>query len=468
MSKLKFDQGRIKFGKYSLTQLALGEVIATGAIFVVTIVLAWNAYKDARMHIAWRNAISAYSSRNIAAASAAVENALSYRPEFAPPHSMRAKLLADADDFAGSRDECEKLIQIDPTNEEAQICLGVLLLKEYDKKRTDSLLKQAQSAFSAVGGNPDAQIGLGHFNLRRKDLTGAEKAFTEVEKGSSPPSLEGLVDLYVGLGYIASTRGEHNRAREYYERARLALPGFDMMVANIAYLWARKISDLPLTREKFEQESGMLRAYSEMMFGLFQVDQQRRDYFKPALVELNTAWSCLALRAGRGSDAMGPFLMARSLDNNKRVSLNYVATLTPMILRQENSIDDKRFLSTDIEGHINDANQQHRDLLPRERAILSQINAARFLYVDNPSWDTAKRHIEEARNHYDAMGSDDPDLKYILLRTHGIILYQKSQKASVNDDEKIKTMEEAKKVVEEALQIRNDEDLRNFLQSKLK
>ena len=48
MSNFQMDKGRMKFGKYSLSNLALAEVGATVLFLVLTIVKGWSAYKDAR------------------------------------------------------------------------------------------------------------------------------------------------------------------------------------------------------------------------------------------------------------------------------------------------------------------------------------------------------------------------------------------------------------------------------------
>ena len=52
MSQFKFDKGRVKIGKYSLSNLALAEAGSALTFMILTFVLGWSAFKDARTYFA--------------------------------------------------------------------------------------------------------------------------------------------------------------------------------------------------------------------------------------------------------------------------------------------------------------------------------------------------------------------------------------------------------------------------------
>ncbi|MBI2919903.1 MAG: hypothetical protein HYY18_02330 [Planctomycetes bacterium] len=421
MTAFKFEKGRVKVGKYSLSNLALGEVLATVAVFIVTMVIGWNAYKDARCYYAWNAALIDYASKQPGRASEGLATVMKYRPEFAPPHELAAKMMTDKADYGEARAQYDELVRIDPTNQAAQVGIGVICMREFDKKPGNAaLLKQAKDAFTAVEGNTDAKIGLGHYYLRTGDLTGAEKAFNEAERMDRPPSLDGLLDLYIGQGHIAYRRKEYNKAREFAERTRFLNPTNERPLASIAYLQAKRLRELELTREKFILESEQLRAFKDEVFATWSVDPENRAYLKGALIEFLDAYVCLAVRSGHISTAFTEERLIRGIDGtNKRPAFNYIQTLSvscrsPVLLDEE-----RRQYAAELQAAIDEVFVIFKDTTPRERAILNQMMCVRYI-LDSMDLGRAFTYIEKSVELMNSGAQADNVLQAAIWRTSAV------------------------------------------------
>ena len=243
MSNFQIDKGRVKIGKYSLSNLALAEVGATTLFFVLTIVLGWSAYKDARTYFAWHGALKTYSSN--LDPSADLQTVTKNRPEFSPAHELLAKIFVNSNDLNSARTECDTLQRLDPNNEAATVTSGIILLKTYDKTKQEPLLNQAKALFASAGASADAKVGLGHVLLRQGDLEGSWKSFEAALTTDPPCSLDGMTDLYIGQAAIYVKRGNASAARESFEKAMFMAPSWDRGYANKAYLLARQMAETP-------------------------------------------------------------------------------------------------------------------------------------------------------------------------------------------------------------------------------
>lgn len=449
MTVFKFEMGRVKVGKYSLSNLALGEVVATATVFIVTIVIGWNAYKDARCYYAWNAALIDYASKQPGKAFEGLQTTMKYRPEFAPPHELAAKMMTDKADYGEARMQYDELVKLDPTNQAAQVGLGVICMREYDKKPGNAaLLKQAKDAFTAVEGNTDAKIGLGHYYLRTGDLTGAEKAFNEAEKMDRPPSLDGLLDLYIGQGHIALKRKEFNKARECAERTRFVNPSNERPLANIAYLQAKRLRELELTREKFIVEGDQLRAFKDLVHQMWSADPDNRAFLKNALIEFVDAFACLAVRSGHVTTGYTEERMIRGIDpTNKRVAFNYIQTLSVACRSAILLDEERRHYTGELQNAIEEAFAIYKDTTPQERAILNQMMAVRFA-LDDMDANRGYEYAEKAMELMNTSGAAfDNVLRAAILRTSAVSRYRR-RTGMQTPEERGKELEEVIKEAE--------------------
>jgi len=464
MSFIQMDKGRVKIGKYSLSNLALAEAGSAGAFFVLTIVIGWSAFLDYRCSSAWSEALVLYGGKQTDKALVETEKAISARPEFPPPHELKAKIAADGNDFGTAREEYEKLLKLDPTIESSRIGFGVLLLKEWDQKKNEALLKQAKVEFSEVSSNPDAQIGLGHMNLRLGDLTGAEKNFTEAERSETPPSVDGLLDLYIGQGYLGFRRQQFTKARECYERTRLLDTSWDIPLANRAYMLSRQMAGMDLTREKFDTLSIDWQEFLETLAGIYNTDPGGKAFLKPAMVDMLDSWGCLAIRSVRLGHATNKLLSVRGLDANaKRPTLNFIATMTGMLYSSAMVEEERRQFTSQLEEIINTAPVLHKDLTARERCVLQQILCVKYL-IDAMNFAAGKEAADRALDLYDQNGIQEPNLRSQILRARAISWFM-LREIEQNEEARNTDLEEAKKNAEESNAIEPQEDLEHWIKA---
>ncbi len=456
----KFDKGRVKVGKYSLSNLALAEVFATGLFGVLTIVLGWSAYKDARMHFAWSSALRDYSSNMDPTGDLLTCKA--NRPEFGPVHELLAKIAVNSGDLEGARAECEILQRLDANSEAATVTMGVIALKTYDKTKQDAMLNQAKAFFAAAASSADAKVGMGHVLLRRGDLDGAWKSFEAALATDPPCSSDAMSDLYIGEAAIYVKRANPVAARESYERALFLTPSWDRGLANKAYLVARQMAETPkMEREKYRLAAQPWTDFVTQLGVMYNVNQQGRAYYRDAILTYLDAYGCLALRSLELGDAQGKLNYARGVDAApKRPTLNYLATISTVIYDRTLTLDERRQYMSNMGSVAENAFVNHKDLSHREKAVLYQYLAVRAA-VEGSDLGSAHRNTEKALDEYGSCG-EELHLKAMIYRARAVALWIQKKWAPANDQAKLGA--DALTAAKESLKAEDDQpDLKDWI-----
>ncbi|MEK7469206.1 MAG: hypothetical protein AAB074_17670 [Planctomycetota bacterium] len=459
MSKFQIDKGRMKFGKYSLSNLALAEVAATALFAVLTIVMGWSAYKDCRTYFAWNGALRTYSSN--LDPSADLDTVIKHRPEFAPAHELRAKIFVNAGDINSARAECDTLQRIDPNNEASTVTGGVILLKTYDKTKQEPLLNQAKSLFTSAGASADAKVGLGHVLLRQGDLEGSWKSFEAALTTDPPCSLDGMTDLYIGQAVIQVKRGNPTAARESFEKAMFLAPSWDRGYANKAYLLARAMAESPaMDREKYKQAAQVWTDFATHFGNLYNQNKEARSYFKDALVNFMDAFGCLGLRSLDVGSASGKLNLLRGADPiSKRPTINYLATLSQVLYNKSLTIDEQRVYLTELYTVANSSFTNHKDLSHREMSVINQLIAVRYS-IDGSDLNAGIRFADKAYEEYTSCG-EEPHLLAMIYRVKAVCLWKLKEYS--NAAEKAKLAGEAVEAAKKSVNAEPQQDLSDWL-----
>jgi Tfp pilus assembly protein PilF len=462
MSNFQMDKGRMKFGKYSLSNLALAEVGATALFGVLTIVMGWSAYKDCRTFFAWGSALKAYSSN--LDPSADLDTVISHRPEFVPAHELRAKIFVNSGDVNSARTECDTTQKLDPNNESATVTQGVILLKTYDKTKQEPLLNQAKALFASAGTSADAKVGLGHVLLRQGDLEGSWKSFEAALTTDPPCSIDGMTDLYIGQAAIQVKRGNPTAARESFEKAMFLAPSWDRGYANKAYLLARQMAETPaMDREKFKAASQVWTDFATQFGNLYNQNKEARAYFKDAFVTYMDAFGCLALRSLDVGAASGKLNLLRGLDpTSKRPTLNYLATLATVVYNKSLTIDEQRVYLTELFTVATGSFANHKDLGHRDKAVIYQLISVRYS-IDGSDLNAGIRAAESAFEEYQSSG-EEPHLGAMIFRVKAACWWKlKEYEAGAK---KAQAAENAVKAAEESLRLEpQQQDLSDWLKA---
>ncbi|MCE9581180.1 MAG: hypothetical protein K8T20_01555 [Planctomycetes bacterium] len=454
MIQFKFDKGRLKIGKHSLSNLAIAEALAAGTFLVLTIILGWSGWKDLRTYYAWNGALRDYSSN--LNPSSDLEVAIANRPEFLAAHLLRAKVAMDAGDYPRAQQEYETVMKLDPANEAAVVGQGVLSVKMYDKTKQEPNLAAAKASFSQASGNADAKVGLGHILLRQGELNGAYQMFEGALATDPPASIDGMSDLYIGMGAIAIRRKNPAVAREYFERAQFLTPGWDRGYANAAYLMAQQMAETPvMDREKFKASSRMWTDFATLIGNRYAVNKDARPYYKDAILTYLDAYACLALRSLDGGSATSNLAYVRGLDReNKRPTLNYIATLTQVIYNKTLTFDEQRLFLSDLGSVTENAFTLHKDLSSREQAVLYQVLACRYS-IDRSDLGKAERLADSAKEQY-LKGGEDTHLLAMIERVSGTAIW-KAHMFETDPAKKLAMGDRALKAFKESLKAEPDQ-----------
>lgn len=462
MSNFQIDKGRVKIGKYSLSNLALAEVAATTLFFVLSIVLGWSAIKDARTYFAWGSALRLYASN--LDPSGDLDTITKVRPEFTPAHELRAKIYVNAGDLANARLECETLQKLDPNNEAATVTTGIIILKTYDKTKQEPLLNQAKALFTSAGASADAKVGLGHVLLRQGDLEGSWKSFEAALTTDPPCSLDGMTDLYIGQAAIQVKRGNPSAARESFEKAMFLAPSWDRGFANKAYLLARQMAETPaMDREKFKVAAQSWTDFATHFGNLYNQNKDGRAYFKDAFVTYMDAFGCVALRSLDVGASSGKLNLLRGLDPiSKRPTLNYLATLAQVLYNRSLTEDERRIYLTELYTVANSAFANHKDLTHREKAVVNQLLAVRYA-IDGTDLTAGARFAETALEEYASCG-EETHLLAMILRVKAVCKW-KSKTYETNEANKARLAEDALKAAKDSLKAEPQQDLDEWVKS---
>lgn len=242
----------LRLGKLQFTGLSLAELGAALVLAILSVIFLLSGFTDRSLTTDFNSALRLYYSNQLAQASQAIDDARKARPDYGPVQEMYAKFKIDtaslaAKDTTGLDEALEVLSHLKSTWT-VEISAGVAHLKKYDftgdKTQLDEAQKRLEEARNLAGDNPEPYIELGHLALRRNDRAAADGFFKKAtEDGMGIPTMDGLVDLYLGRAAVFQLKGELPQARDEYRRAYTLCPRARLAVADYGYLWARLIGE---------------------------------------------------------------------------------------------------------------------------------------------------------------------------------------------------------------------------------
>lgn len=312
------DLGKnIRFTRLSATELGVGAVLA-----LLGLIILWSAYKDFLVFYHFGDGLLYYGSNDEALVVDRCEKAMAARANYRFPFEMWAKIKVDNDDFDGAekvyQDLCKSYPNLSATPDvaTAHLGLGVIALRRYDRDKAKGMkgpeltkyLDLARAEFeTAEKANPapaEVAIFRGHIELRQGREDAAAKQFDAAKQAKSVPTIDGLVDLYTGLGVLAYRKNQFTVARDHFRRAYELKPDRALPLANTVYLEAQFYSSDQVKREHLEQEAlkPIITILQDMKFRM-QIDPERNEIFRLARFSLLTALASAFIRQGTYAEA---------------------------------------------------------------------------------------------------------------------------------------------------------------------
>lgn len=216
---------KVKTRKVEFTPLTIAQLAVAGGVVVVSLVFGYMAF------VKWRfkdNLIGAYRTYHIGLPNAKpyLQAAIDWNPEHPGPRELLAKILCDEDKLDEALEQYEEVLRLQPGAPQIHAGIGVVYLKKADKAKSAAeatpLVKQAEAAFKAAGGIPEAAIGLGHCELilaskgETPRYPTARQMFEKIRSQMSSASYaatctpDGLVDYYSGVARSLAGGGEYD------------------------------------------------------------------------------------------------------------------------------------------------------------------------------------------------------------------------------------------------------------------
>ncbi|MBI3098025.1 MAG: tetratricopeptide repeat protein [Planctomycetes bacterium] len=302
----------MEFGKnIRFTRLSATELGVAGVLALLGLGILWSAYKDFLVFYHFGDALVYYGSNKEALVVDRCEKAMASRPGYRFPFEMWAKIKVDNDDFDGAEKVYKRLtetygIETAPDIATAHLGLGVIALRRFDKSKDAKLLDQARAAFEAAErakpAPAEVAIFRGHADLRQGRVDAAAKQFDLAKQAQSIPTIDGLVDLYTGLGVLSYRKQKYTEARDHFRRAYELKPDRPLPLANTVYLEAQFYSSDQVKKEHLEDEAlrlidgsdGILQEMKHRM----SIDPDRNEIFRLARFSLLTALASAFIRHG--------------------------------------------------------------------------------------------------------------------------------------------------------------------------
>lgn len=248
----------MRLGKHTFTTAAWIELGVAAVLAVVGLVLGFSAWGDYTLYGGFRTALRAQAAGRFQDAFPALEPIATQQPAYPFPAELAAKLRVDGGNETSLKQGLRlydwlraggygNLPAVRLGTAAAHLRLGDILKGEQAQE-----WGEAARALDGVSW-PEAKILHAHLLLRQRSVAGAErelKAAYEEALGGKEVTLEGLVDLYVGLGVCASRNNQPREAARMFRRAHQLMPTARIPFLNTIAATARRYVEEPTPREE--------------------------------------------------------------------------------------------------------------------------------------------------------------------------------------------------------------------------
>ncbi|MBI3273039.1 MAG: hypothetical protein HYZ53_28880 [Planctomycetes bacterium] len=248
----------LRVGRYQFTTLSLSEGVAALLLTILSLYLSVSGYRDYRLSTNFSQALLCFFSDQVAEASSALDAARKARPEYGPAQEFYAKSKIDGatlvtKDVTGLEEAIgllDGLLARPNPPWTVLVSSAVARIKRADfsgdKAHLDDAARLLEQAMTAEPQAPEPLIELGHIALRRGDRAAAESWFKKCqEEEMGVPTIDGLLDLYLGRATLFLQTKRWNQARDEYLRAYALCPRGKLPLVNLIYIWAQIVAEQP-------------------------------------------------------------------------------------------------------------------------------------------------------------------------------------------------------------------------------
>lgn len=271
----------MRLGKREITKTATIELGVAAGLAVVGIVLGLLAWRDYDLYGSFSSALRAQAAGRLQDALPTLDAIAQRRADYPFPAELAAKLKVDGGSptsLKGALALCSWLAESGHGEKPSvKLARAAACIRQGDNETADADRKAAwENAEKALGGLdwPEAKILRGHILLRRGNVTAAAEplrsAYAEA-LGGKEVTLDGLIDLYVGLGVCAARTKQPQEAARMFRRAHQLAPRARIPLINTVSALARHFAEDRIPRDDILANNEMLRRRA--------VSEWRQEFF---------------------------------------------------------------------------------------------------------------------------------------------------------------------------------------------
>ncbi len=438
------------YGKWVFTQVALGELAALIVTLLVSLFLGMSVYWDLRFDLSYHRALSGYASGRLEVAIPSIEHGLKYRGDFAPARELKAKILID-DVFSDARSEeslnqAEQMLKINVQTRSGlrsastYLGLAAICMKRFDIARASKkvpttelqdALAHLSDAEAVDAESVDVCVARAHILFRQGNKVQAELALAEAQKGIDEatkeddlPTIDTLVDYYVGWMVVANDKKDYTAARAAARRVLMLRPGASLPLANVAVFEARRLIESEVPREEFELRINEQLDLVNRLTALNTEDPVRNRYALDAAYGLSEAIAITYARFGDDASAGLNFGNTIALDVRRPAALYSWIESYWKLANQEPNATRREFLI--FQGRQIYPRVNKLELTPEQR-IASYNNMAVYSFIQEQNRDEAINYLEQG-----IKGAAAARVKPWCLHRNLAVIYDKAEARDPN------------------------------------
>jgi Flp pilus assembly protein TadD len=154
-----------------------------------------------------------------------IDRSLTINPSVPKSHVLRGRILIERNDLEGASTSLLKAEALDPENVEAQYYLGILAERVSDREEA---LKRYQTAARLDPSNPQYAVAAAECLMDLGRLDEAEQLLN-----GQKSTLSHNAGIRQTLGHIAMIKGDHEKAVELFNEARLLAPEDNAVIEDL-------------------------------------------------------------------------------------------------------------------------------------------------------------------------------------------------------------------------------------------
>lgn len=248
----------MKLGRHTFTTVAWVELGIAAVLAVAGLILGLSAWGDYSVYGNFGTALRAQAADRFQNAAPALEPIATRQPAYPFPAELAAKLRVDGGNATSLKEALHLYdwLRTSGHGDQPAVRLGLaaahLRLSDVSKGEQAKEWSEATRALEGVNW-PEAKILHAHLLLRQRNVAGAHgelKAVYQEARSGSLVTLEGLVDLYVGLGVCAARANQPQEAARMFRSAHQLMPGARIPFLNTIAATARHYAEDPIPREE--------------------------------------------------------------------------------------------------------------------------------------------------------------------------------------------------------------------------